>query len=130
MTMARKIVRDSEKVRRRTLLQVGVTSMILSGGFAYVALLLRESGALVVAAVLSVTFVVQFVGIVVGWRSAPTGAVRVAISGAFVAVGLAILGLVVAALLKAISLFMPGMYLATLFLLVLQGYQCIWRGRA
>ncbi|MGV9821442.1 hypothetical protein [Nocardia xishanensis] len=128
--MAGKIVRDSKKARRGTLLQVGVSSMILSGGLASVALLLGESGAPAVAAVMSVTFVVQLIGIVVGWRSAPTGAVRVAICGAFVAVGLAILGLVVAALLEAISLFMPGMYLAALFLLFLQGYQCVWRGRA
>lgn len=123
-------MRDSNKVRRGGLLRVGFTSIPLSGGLAYIALFISKSGAPVIAAVMSATLVVQLIGIVVGWHSAPTGAVRVAICGAFVVVGLAILGLVVAGLLEAIDLFMPGMYFGALFLLFLQGYHCLWRGRA
>lgn len=123
-------MRNSNKARRGTLLQVGFTSILLSGGLAYIALFIGKSGAPVIAAVMSATFVVQLIGIVVGWRSAPTGAVRVAMGSAFVVVGLAILGLVVAALLEAIDLFMPIMYFGILLFLFLLGYHCLWRGRA
>jgi hypothetical protein len=120
-----------ERKRRSNQWSVPLPFLVLSGLLAFTGfrdtLGVGNVGAVVIAAVL----LVQFLGVVVGWRKAPTGKLRLAICGAFVAAGFAVTGLIVADLFSRADDGALWIFYATLiFGLGLQGYYYLWRGRA
>ncbi|MGN2641428.1 hypothetical protein ACTD5D_35755 [Nocardia takedensis] len=109
---------------------MALTGMITSAGLGLGGFLAAEVEGSLIAVAMAVTFAIQLGGLAIGWSRPPSGAVRGAVCGAFLVVGVANLGLLGALWSTDVGQLLSPLYLGNLVFLLLQGYHCLWRGRA